>query len=105
MDTARVYPTSGTTAPLAGLGATETGTNSVGTAVAVAGPRFPVLSRKHLKWIMHSTFNFYMWPTRTPARQWDTEISPISTLHNRFCTSRRKMGIIAPAVAVEGFGG
>jgi hypothetical protein len=98
MDVAKVYPTSGTTAPTVGAGVTE-------SAADIAGPRYPILSRKHLQWVMHSTFNFYMWPTRTPARQWDTEISPISTLHNRLCTSRRKMAMIFPATDVTGYGG
>lgn len=98
MDRAAVYPTSGTTAPGVGAGVTE-------SAADKAGPRFPFLSREHIKWFMHSKYNFYMWETRTPDRQWDVNISPISTLHNRMCTSRRKMAIVYPSADITGFGG
>lgn len=90
MDKAAVYPTSGTTAPTAGNGATE-------TSADVTGPRFPLLSRQHIAWFFHQKFNFYFWPEKSPSRQWDTTIYPISTLHNRICRSRRKMGILYPS--------
>lgn len=98
MDRAAVYPTSGTTAPGVGAGATEVGADK-------SGPRFPFLSREHIKWFMHSQYNFYMWETRSPDRQWDVNISPISTLHNRMCTSRRKLAIVYPSAEITGFGG
>lgn len=98
MDKAKVYPTSGTTAPAVGAGATE-------TTAANGGPRFPFLSRRQIKWVMHSTYNFYMWEPRSPSRQWDVEISPVSTLHNRICRSRRKLAIVYPSDDIVGFGG
>jgi hypothetical protein len=81
-----------------GAGATE-------STADIAGPRYPILSRKHIQWIMHSLYNFYMWEPRSPSRQWDVEITPISTLHNRICRSRRKMAIVYPTADIVGFGG
>lgn len=97
MDRCAVFPTSGTTAPGVGAGATEVNADK-------AGPRFPFLSREHIKWFMHSKYNFYMWQPRSPDRQWDVNISPISTLHNRMCTSRRKLAIVYPTADIVGFG-
>jgi hypothetical protein len=93
MDKAAVYPTSSHTAPVFGAGVVE-------TAADIAGPRFPLLSREHIAWFFHSKFNFYFWPEKNPARQWDTTIYPISTLHNRICRSRRKMGILYPSADI-----
>jgi len=92
MDTAAIYPTSGTTAPTLGAGVTE-----MSSSAAVSGPRFPLISKKWLRWFFHSDFNFYMWPTKYPAKQWDTEIHPVSIMHNRLCLSRRKMAMIYPS--------
>lgn len=96
MDKAKVFPTSAHTAPVVGAGVTE-------SAAAVAGPRFPLISKKWIRWFMHAQFNFYMWDAKYPARQWDTEIHPVSTLHNRMCLSRRKLAIVFPNTTIAGF--
>lgn len=95
-DRQKVFPTSTHDAPTVGAGATE-------STADVKGPRFPFLSRRHIKWVMHSTFNFYMWEPRTPSRQWDVEITPVSTLHNRLCRSRRKLAMVYPSANITGF--
>lgn len=92
MDRAEVYPTSGTTAPAVGAGVTEANADN-------AGPRFPLISRKWMRQIFHEKYAFYMWPSKIPTKQHDTEIIPVSTLHNRVCTSRRKMAMIYPGGA------
>lgn len=89
MDSAAVYPTSGTTAPAVGSGVVESAADNI-------GPRFPLISRRWLRQIFHEKYAFYMWPAKVPTKQHDTEIIPISTLHNRVCLSRRKMAMIYP---------
>lgn len=89
MDSAKVFPTSGTTAPAVGSGVSE-------MSADLAGPRFPLVSKKHLRWFFHTDYYFYFWPTKYPSLQWDTEFHPVTCLHNRLATARRKMGIMFP---------
>ncbi len=92
MDAAAVYPTSGTTAPALGAGATEAG-------AAVVGPRFPIVSRKAYAQKFHKDFKFHIWPAKQPDRQHDTTIVPVSCLHNRIVVRRRALAMIYPAPA------
>lgn len=95
MDTAAVFPTSGHTAPAVGAGVTEMNADK-------AGPRFPIVGKKWFRWFFHSQFKFHMWPTKYPAKQWDTEIRPMSCLHNRMLLSRRKLAMVAPHTDITG---
>lgn len=93
MDLAAVFPTSGTTAPTVGAGVTEMNADK-------AGPRFPLISKRWIKWFWHSDFYFRMWPTKYPSRQWDTEIHPVTCMHNRIALSRRKLAMIYPSADI-----
>lgn len=93
MDGAKVFPTSSTTAPVVGAGVTE-------MSADLAGPRFPLISKKWLRWFFHTDYFFYFWPTKYPALQWDTEFHPVTCLHNRLATSRRKLAMIFPMADV-----
>lgn len=97
MDTAAVFPTSAHTAPAVGAGVTE-----MSASGSKQGPRFPIIGKKWFRWFFHSTFKFHMWPAKFPSKQWDTEIRPISSLHNRMLISRRKLAMVYPQTNITG---
>lgn len=93
MDTAAVFPTA-----TAGGGEHTAPTTTGATEMAAdkQGPRFPIISKKMLRWYFHSDFYFHMWEKQTPYDVPDTDITYVSTLHNRFCRSRRRMAMVYP---------
>lgn len=97
MDGAKVFPSTSTatvaTAPAVGSGQTEAGADN-------SGPRFPIISKKWLRWFFHTDYYFYFWPTKYPSLQWDTEFHPVTCLHNRMATSRRKLAMVFPLADV-----
>lgn len=98
MDVAKVYPTSGTTAPAEGAGVAEWD-----TASANAGPRFPLVSRRWYRQFFHNKYWFHMWPAQTPDRQHDNVVIPVTCLHQRMFLGRRKMAFIYPTADITGF--
>lgn len=89
MDTAAVYPSSGTTAPTVGSGALE-------TAADISGPRYMWAAREWIKPIFHSSRYFHMRPEIVPSSQPDTTIKVAACWYNLFPRSRQKLGMVYP---------
>lgn len=96
MDTAAVYPTTGTTAPALGAGGTE-------STAGKKGPRFPLVSKKWVRQFFLAKYFFYMWEPQREARQYDTEILPITCIHQRMFLGRRKTAMIYPVADITGY--
>lgn len=91
MDTAAVYPTSGTTAPAVGSGVVE-----MSGSAAFDGPRYMFLAKEWVKPVFQTNRYFYMRPDIVPSAQPDTTVKPVVCWYNFFPRSRRKLGFVYP---------
>lgn len=98
MDRARIYPTSGTTAPAAGAGVTEENADN-------KGPRFPLVNKRAFRQFVHNKYWFHMWPAKSPDRQHDNVVIPVTCMHQRMFLQPRRCAFIYPVADITGFGG
>lgn len=101
MDSAAVYPTSGTTAPALGSGVREDSASA-----AFRGPRYALVNKRDgYRQFVHNIYNFYMWPAQVPDRQHDNVVIPVTMLHQRMFLERKRCAFIYPVANITGFGG